>query len=179
VTRQKKNAQRERELRQAVEAHRPRLLSVIGRRIQNEADAEDVFQDVVEEYVEAYDLGYAIESLSSWLVRVAQNKILDRFRRKRTVSENARETEQAFDPAPSRGPEGEWTDKWIREEIAEALAALPEEQREVFVLNELEGLSFEKISEMTGVGVNTLLSRKRYAIKFLREYLQETYDELE
>lgn len=153
------------------------LRSFIRGRTESQADADDVLQDVYETYLEATDLGLAIESVGAWLTTVAKNKILDRFRKKKSEQnyEEAQEYEEQF----SAGPEEEWTATWIRTAIVAAIEELPPEQREVFVLHELEGKSFEEISAQTGININTCLARKRYAILFLREKLKEIYDELE
>lgn len=168
---------REEALAEAVEDQRVRVLSVIRQMLRDQTEAEDVLQDVFAEFIEVYDLGTSVETVGAWLIRVARNKVLDRFRRKKTREEyrllvEAEDTAQAVDPG------NEWMRGWLRQEIVRALEALPEEQRKVFVEHELEGKSFEEISIATGVSVNTLLSRKRYAIFTLRKHLQEIYDEL-
>lgn len=179
VTRPTKSEIRDREVAELVKNQRGRLLSFINRQVRDRFEAEDVFQDVITEYLEAYDLGEAIESLSSWLVRVAQNKIVDRFRRKKIRTDYQESLiEQPSEDSGER-PDDEWERAWLRTEILEGLSLLPDDQREVFVKHELEGKSFEEISTETGVGVSTLLSRKRYAVLFLREYLKEIYDEYE
>lgn len=169
------------DLQQVASDYRGRILPMIERRLRDQAEAEDVWQDVLIELIETYDVGRAIESLSGWLVRVAQNKIVDRFRRRKTQNDY-RETNfgrgEDFD-VDTNSPEAETINRLLREELMQALAELPDEQRQVFVMHELEGKSFEDIAKETGVGVNTLLSRKRYAILFLRNYLKEVYDELE
>src|SRR5262245_6678712 len=164
-----------------MESHQSRLLAMIRRRMNDEIEAEDVLSDVFLEFLEAYDLGQVIENLGAWLVKVAKNKIFDRFRRRRTQEayQASRLPMVKDERASVRGPAEEWTRAWIREEIANALELLPKEQRDVFVWHELEGKSFEKIAVETGVSVNTLLSRKRYAVIFLRNHLKEIYDELE
>lgn len=176
-----KTAARDREISAAMETHKGRLRNFIAKRIGDQLEAEDVYQDVFEEFVEAYDVGTVFESLGSWLVNVAQNKIFDRFRRKRTQNEHRElilATSEELDPE-SPSPDEEWFRILIRDSIAEALELLPEDQREVFVKHELEGKTFEEISTESGVSVNTLLARKRYAVLFLRDYLKEIYDELE
>jgi RNA polymerase sigma factor (sigma-70 family) len=178
----KVSATREQELVRVVETHRGRLLSMIGNRIRDQVEAEDVLQEVFEEYVESYDLGTAIESLGAWLVTVAQNKVLDRFRRKKTQNahrESVLQESEGLEIASPDRPDEDWSRSILRKEIMEALSQLPEEQYDVFVKHELEGQSFEDISAETGVSVNTLLSRKRYAVMSLREFLKEVYDELE
>jgi RNA polymerase sigma factor (sigma-70 family) len=174
-----KTVNREQALASVVETHGRSLLSRISRRIRDQAEAEDITQEVFEEFFEFYDLNLAIESLSAWLFTVAQNKILDRFRRKKTES-NYREqsfAESPFSLNAADAPDVAWSNAHLRGEMSEALALLPIEQREVFVQHELEGKSFQEISAETGVSVNTLLSRKRYAILFLRTQLKEIHDE--
>jgi len=166
---------------EAMQTHSPRLLSMIGGRIRNEIEAQDIAQDVFIEFLEAYDTDQVFDSLRSWLMKVAQNKILDRFRKRKTES-NYRddiETENPIEPISPDMPDDELERAWLRQQMADALEACPAEQREVFILHELEGKSFEEIAESTGRNVNTLLSQKRYALQFLRNYLKETYDELE
>lgn len=171
---------RQQAIEETVDRHRGRLTSLVRSLLHDRADAEDVLQETFEEYIEAYDLGETFEAVSAWLARVARNKVLDRFRRKKTQSDyvflvNARgENDEA-----SSDPDSEWQRERFRAAIQEALETLPREQREVFVMHELEGKSFQEIAAATGVGVNTLLSRKRYAVLALREYLKEVYDELE
>ena len=157
------------------------LLSFIKRKVRDQAEAEDIYQDVLEEFLESVDLGKAIESVSAWLVTVAQNKILDRFRRKKTQNDyrDSKLMETSSLSESIDRPDEEWSRKWIREQIIEALELLPAEQREVFIQHELEGKSFEEIADESGIPINTLLSRKRYAVIFLRGYLKEVYDELE
>jgi RNA polymerase sigma factor (sigma-70 family) len=172
---------RQQALTALIESHRARLLSIIRNRIRDQVEAEDVLQDVFAEFVEAYDLGQAIEALGAWLVRVAQNKILDRFRRRKTQSEyeaSVRATANPEQPSVSR-PDDEWMRAWLRAEIFNALEMLPKEQRDVFVMHELEGKTFAEMATETGVSLNTLMSRKRYAVRFLRNQLKEIYDELE
>lgn len=160
-----------------VESQRGRILAFIRRMMRDQAEAEDVLQEVLTEYVEAQGLGAVIESAGAWLVRVARNKVLDRFRKRETQAAHRRALESESEEAVSPG--NEWMRDWMRAEIVEAIGGLPPEQREVFVRHELEGESFEKIAANTGVSVNTLLSRKRYAVLALRKYLKEVYDELE
>jgi RNA polymerase sigma factor (sigma-70 family) len=173
-----KTAVREQVLIEAVKDNRSRVLSIINRMTRDQGEAEEIFQDVFAEFMEAYDLGVAIETVGAWMVRVAQNKVLDRFRRKKTQNKyqvlmhELGESEEAPDSE-------EWLIRnWLRAELINALETLSPEQREVFVQNELEGKSFEEIASATGTNINTLLSRKRAAVLALREYLKETYDEL-
>jgi len=174
-------SKRQQTLAELVEKHRVRLLGIIRERMQDQIEAEDVLHDVFIEFVEAYDLGYAIETVSAWLVRVAKNKIVDRFRRRKTQAEyrnTVLATGERRENLPSR-PDEEWMRSWLRNRIADALELLPPQQRDVFVKHELEGKTFAEIAAESGVGVNTLLSRKRYAVLFLRNQLKEIYDELE
>jgi RNA polymerase sigma factor (sigma-70 family) len=170
---------REQVLTQVIKDHRGRLSSTIIKSVRDQGEAEDVLQDVFAEFVEAYDLGEVIETLGAWLMRVAQNKVLDRFRRKKTQSDYQVQALAAADQDEGKMPGNEWMQDVIRSEILDALETLPAEQRDVFVKHELEGKSFEEIAAETGAKVNTLLSRKRYAVTALRTYLKETYDELE
>ena len=174
-------SRRQQTLTELVEEHRVRLLGIIRERMQDQIEAEDVLHDVFIEFVEAYDLGYAIETVSAWLVRVAKNKIVDRFRRRKTQAEYRNAvlaTGERGENLPSR-PDEEWMRSWLRNRIADALELLPPQQRDVFVKHELEGKTFAEIAAESGVSVNTLLSRKRYAVLFLRNQLKEIYDELE
>jgi RNA polymerase sigma factor (sigma-70 family) len=174
-------SKRQQTLAELVEKHRVRLLGIIRERMQDQIEAEDVLHDVFIEFVEAYDLGYAIETVSAWLVRVAKNKIVDRFRRRKTQAEYRNAvlaTGERGENLPSR-PDEEWMRSWLRNRIVDALELLPPQQRDVFVKHELEGKTFAEIAAESRVSVNTLLSRKRYAVLFLRNQLKEIYDELE
>jgi RNA polymerase sigma factor (sigma-70 family) len=177
---------RDESLQKTVRAERKRLFDFIRRRVATTEDAEDILQDVLYQLVASYSVTEPIEKLTSWLFRVARNKIIDWYRRRRPERmpvdlENPGEPlnleEILFDPASS--PELLYGRSLVWRELSEALEELPEEQREVFVLHELEGRSFKEIAEETGEPVNTLLSRKRYAVLTLRERLQELYDEFE
>lgn len=161
-----------------------RLLGLINRTLKDRAEAEDVLQDAYEEYLASLNVGVAIESAGAWLARVAQNKVLDRFRRKKTRDDYAQTTREAagdaeWAEAGGTAPDAELERLFLRAELVDAIQALPDEQREVFIWQELEGKTFEQISRETGVNINTLLARKRYALQFLREYLKEMYDELD
>ncbi len=178
--------EQDRRITEVVEREQPRLRSFIRRRVPDPSDAEDVLQDVFSALVEANRLLMPIEHVTSWLFTVARNRITDLFRKKRpeTFSELAGEAEDdeslSFEdllPSPDAGPEALYARNALLEELAHALAELPEEQRAVFVAHELEGRSFKEIAAATGVNVNTLLARKRYAVLHLRERLQEIYDE--
>lgn len=162
-----------------------RLFGFIRRRVKTDEDAEDILQDVWYQFSAVIET-QPIEQASSWLFRVARNRIIDRHRKKKT---------EAFDPsaifsddeepnfkeillADNNNPESEYLRSLFWEQLNEALKELPEEQRQVFILNELEDIPFKEIAVMTGENMNTLLSRKRYAILHLRERLQQVFDEL-
>jgi RNA polymerase sigma factor (sigma-70 family) len=163
-----------------------RLRNFIRRRVPDPRDAEDILQDVFYELVEANRLLMPIEHVTGWLFRVARNRITDLFRKKKpesfsdaTVASDEDEPLYLEDLLPSAdaGPDAVFARNVLLEAIEMALEELPEEQREVFVAHEVEGLSFKEIAAETGVSVNTLLSRKRYAVLHLRERLQSIYDE--
>jgi len=163
-----------------------RLRNFIRRRVPDPRDAEDILQDVFYELVEANRLLMPIEHVTGWLFRVARNRITDLFRKKRpesfsdaAVADEGGEVLQIEDllPSPDAGPEGLYVRKVLLDELELAVDELPEEQRAVFVAHELEGRSFKEMSAETGISVNTLLSRKRYAVLHLRERLQSIYDE--
>jgi RNA polymerase sigma factor (sigma-70 family) len=172
------------EISAVVVRERSRLGNFIRRRIGNPEEAEDILQDVFYEFVEEYRLPESIEQASAWLFRVARNRIIDRFRKKKEVpmSETGDEEEYRLDlalPSPDAGPEAEYARAVLLDALREALDELPEAQREVFVEHELEGRSFKEMAAQSGVAINTLLARKRYAVLHLREQLQAVYDELE
>ena len=168
------------------EKEHARLRNFIRRRVLDPSDAEDILQDVFYELVEANRLLMPIEHLTGWLFRVARNRITDLFRKKRpeSFSEHAAAGEdgdvlQLEDllPSPEAGPDALHARGVLLEELEAAIDELPDEQRHVFVGHELEGRSFREMAAETGVSVNTLLSRKRYAVLQLRERLQDIYDE--
>src|SRR3954468_23527708 len=160
-----------------------RLRDFIRRRVPDPRDAEDVLQDVFYKLVEANRLLMPIEHVTGWLFRVARNRITDLFRKKRPesfgdiVEDDELLPLEDLLPSPDAGPEALYARSVLLDELALAIEELPEEQREVFVAHELEGRSFKEMSAESGVGVNTLLSRKRYAVLHLRERLQHVYDE--
>ena len=173
---------------EVVEREQSRLRTFIRRRVPDPRDAEDILQDVFYELVEANRLLMPIEHVTGWLFRVARNRIVDFFRKKRPESFGdtavARDDDAddlpAFEdllPSPDAGPEALYARSLLLEELEVAVDELPEEQRKVFVAHELEGRSFKEIAAETGVSVNTLLSRKRYAVLHLRQRLQNIYDE--
>lgn len=169
---------------------RSKLGNFIRRRVPDPVDAEDILQDVLAEFVEAYHLPDPIERASAWLFRTARNRIVDFFRRKTTrqgavaIGENTRAEEgedrlELLLPAPEGGPEAAYWRSVFLAALQAALDELPVEQREVFVANELAGTGFKEMAAKTGVPINTLLARKRYAVLHLRNRLRWIYDELE
>jgi len=171
---------------EVVEREQSRLRNFIRRRVPDRRDAEDVLQEVFYELVEANRLLMPIEHVTGWLFRVARNRIIDLFRKKRpeSLSDTAAPDEdderlQLKDllPSPDAGPEALYARNVLLDELELAIDELPAEQRAVFVAHELEGRSFKAMAAETGVSVNTLLSRKRYAVLHLRERLQSVYDE--
>jgi RNA polymerase sigma factor (sigma-70 family) len=170
-----------------VKREQSRLRNFIRRRVPDPRDAEDILQDVFYELVEANRLLMPIEHVTGWLFRVARNRITDLFRKKKPerFGETAVEGEDGdllrledLLPSPDAGPEALYARHVLLDELEQAIDELPDEQREVFVAHELDGRSFKEMAAETGVSVNTLLSRKRYAVRHLRERLQSTYDEL-
>jgi RNA polymerase sigma factor (sigma-70 family) len=171
---------------EVVKRERSRLLNFIRRRVPDPGDAEDVLQEVFYRLVEANRLLMPIEHITGWLFQVARNRITDLFRKKQpenfsdvAIADENGEDVQFEDllPSPDAGPEAEYARKLLLEELKRALAELPKDQREVFVAREFEGRSFKDLAAETGVNVNTLLARKRYAVLHLRERLQHVYDE--
>jgi RNA polymerase sigma factor (sigma-70 family) len=162
------------QLAQVIDRERARLRSFIRRRVPNARDAEDILGDVFSALVEANSLLMPIEHVTAWLFRAARNRIVDLFRARRP------ETLELDDLVPSgdAGPEEEYAQAVLLETLEQAIAELPAEQREVFIAHELEGRSFKELAATTGVGVNTLLARKRYAVLRLRERLRDTYDDM-
>ena len=155
-----------------------RLLNFIRKRVPDQRDAEDILQEVFYELVEAYRLMNPIEHLGAWLFQVARNRIADSFRKKRPEAfSDPVATWEDLLPSPEAGPEAAYARGVLLEELDDALDELPEEQRDVFVAHELEGRSFKDLAAETGLSVNTLLSRKRYAVLHLREQLRSIYDE--
>lgn len=165
-----------------------KLLEFIKKRVSNKADAEDILQDVFYQFIESFNILTPIEHVTAWLFRVARNKIIDRYRKHKPIlldnlSHEDAENDSSYTLidllySPEDNPENVYMRSIIWEEFAIALEKLPVEQKEVFVLHELEGKSFKEISEKTGVSVNTLLSRKRYAVIYLRKQLETIYKDL-
>lgn len=179
---------------QAFLRERGRLRGFIRRRVPDTADADDILQEVFEELIAATRLLRPVEQVGAWLFRVARNRITDLFRRTRSAaavsvpaaveraadkanSDLAEDPLEDLLPSLEAGPEAAYARHLLLDELEAALGELPEEQRSVFVAHELEGLSFKELAELTGVGVNTLLSRKRYAVLHLRRRLQSIHDE--
>jgi RNA polymerase sigma factor (sigma-70 family) len=179
--------EQDRQLSNIIAEERSRLRNFIRKRVPDPSDVEDIVQEVFYELVEANRLLMPIEHVTGWLFRVARNRITDLFRKKRSesFSDAAVEGEdgealQIEDllPSPDAGPEALYVRNVLLDELEFALGELTDEQREVFVAHELEGRSFKELSAESGVNVNTLLSRKRYAVLHLRERLQNIHDEL-
>jgi RNA polymerase sigma factor (sigma-70 family) len=171
---------------QVVTREQSRLRNFIRRRVADPLDAEDILQEVFAELVEANQLLMPIEHITGWLFRVARNRIIDLFRKKRPERFSANEANdengerlQLEDLLPSReaGPDAIYLRNALIDELEIALDELPEEQRDVFVAHEIEGRSFKQIAAETGVNLNTLLARKRYAVLHLRERLNDIYHE--
>lgn len=170
-----------------IERERPRLRNFIRRRIANEADVEDILQEVFSELVEAYGLVQSIEHVGGWLFAVARNRITDFFRKRRAeplsdlqavdADEEERLGLDQLLPSPEAGPEAAYLRAVLLEEMDAALSELPPEQQEVFIAHEIEGKSFKQLAAETGISVNTLLSRKHYAVRYLRGRLRVLHDE--
>jgi len=178
--------EQDRQISEIIAQQRSRLRNFIRRRVPDPSDAEDIMQEVFYELVEANRLLMPIEHVTGWLFRVARNRITDLFRKKKpetftdaAVEDDGGEVLQFEDllPSPDAGPEALYFRNVLLDELELALDELPEEQRDVFVAHELDGRSFKEMAAETGVSVNTLLSRKRYAVLHLRERLQSIYDE--
>jgi RNA polymerase sigma factor (sigma-70 family) len=176
----------DRQISEVVAEQRSRLRNFIRRRVPDPSDAEDIVQEVFYKLVEANRLLMPIDHVTGWLFRVARNRITDLFRKKKpeTFSGAAAEDEagellQIEDllPSPDAGPEALYFRNVLLDELESALGELPDEQRDVFVAHELDGRSFKELSAESGVSLNTLLSRKRYAVLHLRERLQSIHDE--
>ena len=181
-------ADQDQRISQVVNQERSRLLNFIRRRVPDPRDADDILQDVFYELVEANRLLMPIDHITGWLFRVARNRIIDLFRKKKSVlfsdlgfaDEGENEDSLHFEdllPSPDAGPDAVYARGVLLAAFDLAISELPSEQREVFVAHEIEGLSFKEITARTGVGMNTLLSRKRYAVLHLRERLQDIYDD--
>lgn len=180
--------QQQKDIEATVKRERPRLFNFIRKRVKNDVEAEDIVQDVFYQLITGYNKLRNLERVTSWLFTVARNKITDRYRKHEAVAIS--EYQGAYkdeDEAPGldeiladagNGPEQLLGREAIWEAVEAGLEQMPGEQRDVFVMHEFEDLSFKQIAEITGASVNTLLSRKRYAVLFLRKWLKELYDEV-
>ena len=173
-------------LSEAIERDESRLRSFIRRHVADTSEAEDILQDVFYELLQAYRMMKPIEHVTGWLFRVARNRITDLFRRKRpgslsepVAAEDEGESLLLEDllPSASEGPEAAYARTILLDALEDALEELPEEQREVFLAHEVMGTSFRQLAAETGVSVNTLLSRKRYAVLHLRRRLRTIYND--
>ncbi len=179
-------AEQDKRITETIARERGRLRNFIRRRVPDANEAEDILQDVFFEYVEAYRLPEQIEQVGAWLFRVARNRIVDRFRKKREVqfpelpgeADDEHWLEEVL-PSPDAGPEAAYARGVLLEELYVALEELPKEQRDVFIAHELDGRSFKELAADSGASVNTLLARKRYAVLHLRARLKTIYDEFE
>jgi RNA polymerase sigma factor (sigma-70 family) len=180
------SSEQDRRLSEVVDRERSRLRNFIRRRVADPRDAEDILQDVFSELVEANRMLMPIDHVTGWLFRVARNRITDLFRKKQPESFGYRSPGDADEqlqleellPSPDAGPEAEYARAVLLDELETAIGGLPAEQREVFIAHEIDGRSFKEIAAATGINVNTLLSRKRYAVLHLRERLKTIFDEL-
>jgi RNA polymerase sigma factor (sigma-70 family) len=178
--------EQDRQISEVVERQRPRLRNYIRQRVADPSDVEDILQDVFFELVEAYRLMKPIEIAGAWLFQVARNRIIDAFRKKwpqpfadlaiRSEEDESLSIEELL-PSAEAGPEAAYARSVLIEELEAALDELPQEQREVFIAHEIDGTSFKKLADETGVSINTLLSRKRYAVLHLRRRLRAAYEE--
>lgn len=180
---------RDSDITATVVRERTKLVNFIRRRIRDPNDADDILQDVFHEFVQAYRLPAPIEQASAWLFRAARNRIIDRFRKKKeqplpdlSQDDDDASSEYRLDlalPAHDAGPEALYARTVLLKTLQDALDDLPPNQREVFIAHELEGRSFKDMAAESGVTLNTLLARKRYAVLHLRARLQAIYDELD
>ena len=180
-------AEQNRLISEVVRREQGRLRNFVRKRVADPGLAEDILQDVFYELVETYRLMKPVEQAGAWLYRVARNRIIDFFRKKRPEVLGSGRAEGADDegvlmledllPSPDAGPEAAYARKVLLEELTAALEELPPEQRYVFLAHEIDGRSFKDLGDETGLNVNTLLSRKRYAVLHLRRRLQAIYDE--
>ncbi len=181
-----RRAEENRRISEVIQRERRRLLQFIRNRVDDRGDAEDILQDVFYELIEAYRLMKPLEHVGAWLYRVARNRIVDRFRKKRPESfgevsgdSGAEESLRLEDllSSPEAGPEAAYARSVLLEELEAALEELPKEQRDIFIAHEIDGRSFKQLAEETGLSINTLLSRKRYAVLHLRRRLEAIYEE--
>ena len=177
----------DRRIADVVSREQSRLRNFIRRRVADPRDVEDILQDVFSELVEANRMLMPIDHVTGWLFQVARNRITDLFRKKRperfsdVAIANADDDLLLFEdllPSSDTGPDAAYARSVLLDELEDALDELPREQRDVFIAHEIDGVSFKELSARTGVSVNTLLSRKRYAVMHLRRRLQDVYDDL-
>ena len=183
-------SEQDRRISTVVKAEGARLRNFIRKSVADEADAEDILQEVFYEFVQTYRLMKPIEQAGAWLFRVARNRIIDRFRKRRhDPLESTLQSEPTLNsdgdrlsiddllPSPDAGPEAIYIRSLLIDALEDAMDELPEEQRAVFIAHEIEGRSFREMAEEDGTNMNTLLARKRYAVRYLRRRLQSIYDE--
>ena len=180
-------AEQDQQISEAISREQPRLRNFIRKRVADRDDAEDILQEVFYELIEAYRMMKPVEQVTAWLFQVARNRITDLFRRKSREAQDSEPAMRTEDgeallledllPSPDAGPDAEYARSALLEELDDALDELPQEQREVFIAHELVGYTFKELAAQTGVSVNTLLSRKHYAVLHLRQRLQAIYDE--
>jgi RNA polymerase sigma factor (sigma-70 family) len=183
------NSQQDEPISEVFRQERARLSNFIRARVNDPLDAEDILQEVFYELVVAYRLMKPLEQVGAWLFRVARNRITDRFRKKKpdtSLDEPLTATEDGESlfledilPSPNEGPDAAYARSILLHDIEDALDELPKDQRDVFIAHEIEGRSFKDLAAETGVSLNTLLSRKRYAVLHLRQRLRAIYDELD
>jgi RNA polymerase sigma factor (sigma-70 family) len=186
LRKQRMMAQQDQQISEAISREQSRLRNFIRKRVADQGDAEDILQEVFYELVELYRMMKPVEQITAWMFRVARNRITDLFRKKKreglrnepavTEDGEVRWLEELL-PSPDAGPEAAYARRVLSEELDDALDELPDEQREVFIAHELMGYSFKELASQSGISVNTLLSRKHYAVLHLRQRLQAIYDE--
>jgi RNA polymerase sigma factor (sigma-70 family) len=180
-------ADQDERISEAIHREQPRLRNFIRRRVLNREDAEDILQDVFYEFVEAYRMMQPVEQATAWLFRVARNRIIDLFRKKQREASRPEPSPLSDDgeilqleellPSPDAGPDAAYARSVLLDELDAALDELPEGQRDVFIAHELMGCSFKELAAQTGLSINTLLSRKHYAVLHLRQRLEAIHDE--
>ena len=179
-------AEQDQRISEAVNREQARLRNFIRRRVADQSDVEDILQDVFYEFVAAYRMMKPVEQATAWLFQVARNRITDLFRRKKrearsepvAINEDGEPMRwEDLLPSPDAGPQAAFARRVLLEELDAALDELPDDQREVFIAHEMMGYSFKELAARSGVSVNTLLSRKHYAVVYLRRRLQAIYDE--
>lgn len=181
------SAEQDQAIRDTVLGERARLLRFIRRYVTDREEVDDILQEVFYELVGAYRLMQPIEQAGAWLLRVARNRIIDRFRRRRPVQLQSEVTDSEGEtlpweellPSAEAGPDAQFARQILMEQIQAAIEQLPDAQRQIFIAHELEGRSFKELALETGVSVNTLLSRKHAAVSSLRQRLQTVYEEFE